>query len=81
MLVIEIWIPLIIARKINTYRNTNDENICQDNIPNLTITNYIKYRPHWYHIEHGEFFNELEIEEKDIIIETRPKVDPTIIKT
>ena len=32
-----------IARKINTYRNTNGENICQDNKPNITITNYIKY--------------------------------------
>jgi len=32
-----------IARKINTYRNTNGENICQDNKPSITITNYIKY--------------------------------------
>lgn len=33
-----------IARKINTYRkNTNGENICHDNEPNITITNHIKY--------------------------------------
>jgi len=32
-----------IARRINIYRNTNGENICQDNKPNITITNYIKY--------------------------------------
>lgn len=32
-----------IARKINTYRNTNEENICQDNKPNINITNSIKY--------------------------------------
>lgn len=32
-----------IARRINKFRYMNGKNICEDNKPNVTITNYIKY--------------------------------------